>query len=50
MHPPPHLAPLHSCLREDVSGCYPDGHKYHDITHNGLDAMLTRYMVGGQGP
>lgn len=36
--------PPRSCLREDPSGCYPEGSEYYDITHNGLDAMITRWM------
>ena len=32
------------CLRDDQSGCFPPGHQYYDITHNGLDAMITRWM------
>lgn len=31
-----------SCLRADQSGCFPPGHKFYDVTHNGLDAMAVR--------
>ncbi|KIY98973.1 hypothetical protein MNEG_8988 [Monoraphidium neglectum] len=33
-----------SCLREVASNCFPPGHEFYDITHNGLDAMIMRWM------
>lgn len=32
------------CLRADPSGCFPEGSEYYDITHSGLDAMVSRYI------
>jgi hypothetical protein len=36
--------PNRSCLREDQSTCFQPGDANYEITHNGLDAMITRWM------
>eukprot|EP00882_Tetradesmus_deserticola_P028078 GHRQ01031256.1.p1 GENE.GHRQ01031256.1~~GHRQ01031256.1.p1 ORF type:complete len:320 (+),score=90.34 GHRQ01031256.1:903-1862(+) len=33
-----------NCLRKDQSSCYPQGHYFYDVAHNGLDAMATRFI------
>eukprot|EP00883_Tetradesmus_obliquus_P002715 jgi/Sobl393_1/12921/SZX78204.1 len=33
-----------ACLRADKSTCLPKGDPYYDITHSGLDAMVSRYI------
>ena len=36
------------CLRKDQSGCYPPDHKFYDVTHQGVDAMATRFVLESQ--
>ncbi|KAI8474715.1 MAG: hypothetical protein J3K34DRAFT_518018 [Monoraphidium minutum] len=33
-----------TCLREQQDSCYKPGDEFYDITHNGLDAMITRWI------
>ena len=33
-----------SCLRVDQSPCYNQDSPYYQITHGGLDAMVSRYI------
>ncbi|KAI8475137.1 MAG: hypothetical protein J3K34DRAFT_517581 [Monoraphidium minutum] len=32
------------CMRADQAECFPKGHKYYDVTHSGLDAMVNRFI------
>lgn len=32
------------CLRQDQTGCFKPGTQYYEITHTGLDAMVTRFI------
>eukprot|EP00775_Hariotina_reticulata_P007071 gene7071-7284_t len=32
------------CMRDDPSTCFPPSHKYYAATHNGLDAMASRFI------
>ena len=38
------MLPTNSCLRNQQDSCYQPGDEFYDISHNGLDAMLTRWM------
>jgi hypothetical protein len=35
-------------LRADKSTCFPVTHKYHDVTHHGLDAVAVRFIQEAQ--
>ncbi|GLI60701.1 hypothetical protein VaNZ11_002794 [Volvox africanus] len=32
------------CFRYDQSTCFPPGHEYYEVTHNGLDVMVRRML------
>ncbi|PNW79942.1 hypothetical protein CHLRE_08g373200v5 [Chlamydomonas reinhardtii] len=32
------------CLRLDPTTCFPPGHQYYDVTHNGLDTLVRRMI------
>ncbi|KAG2431591.1 hypothetical protein HYH02_013284 [Chlamydomonas schloesseri] len=32
------------CLRYNTTACFPPGHQYYDVTHNGLDTLVRRMM------
>lgn len=36
------------CLRADKSTCFPVSHKFHDVTHHGLDAVAVRFIQEAQ--
>ncbi|GIM04910.1 hypothetical protein Vretimale_9369 [Volvox reticuliferus] len=33
-----------ACFRYDQSTCFPPGHEYYEVTHNGLDVMVRRML------
>jgi hypothetical protein len=39
---PPHPHRSEDCLRHDRATCLPEDHRFHDVTHSGLDAMAVR--------